>query len=478
MTSILTYHRKTAPYESSWLIVLKILLINDISIALLMELVLRRDVPAVESKFYWWESLQFNIPVLAYALGLSIETICNAFLDRLMDCPVSLGPKPIKHCGTCIEKFYHCSLYQLAWITHCPIHKTELVACKTCASFFKDQKLSNARQQIWTGLCPHLEAFTKFPFPANTLSDAELDVITAWGSSLAGWLIKARSITDEKMLSIIDSPLSAAQIEGHFIYFRYLETAVGQSPLVIPASDYQAQKISLRRLSNRRVPEPLNNDLDPVVCSKSLRRHFYKRYVKSHRRCVNEFKRLGVNHCYALVGVNRCSSSLAYFSWLVTFLNVYTLKDLTDRAINPYSPSRGLHANLDSTSVVGLLLEGWCAFHDIWGAFELYDQIHSAPCDLEVCIGLQRGAEHRVFRHSLRTFVSEDGSGDNHYHVAGGSLLQQSLVRCKGRSDKKMVPGTMRPEDSWGVVNTPRTTIFKLTHQSSYRGGRVMYLYI
>lgn len=61
MPAVLTFHKKMAPYESSWLVMLKALLVNDISLNDLMNLVLKTDAPRNGSKIYWLESHQFNV---------------------------------------------------------------------------------------------------------------------------------------------------------------------------------------------------------------------------------------------------------------------------------------------------------------------------------------------------------------------------------------------------------------------------------
>ncbi len=478
MTGILTYHKKMACYESSWLIFLKALIINDISIKDLISLVVKRHVPIVESQIKWSESFQFNLFALRSTLGLSPQAVDDAFVDRLLISTFSGGTGIVRHCSVCVKHLYHCTLFQLPWITHCPLHHVQLEECKGCSGVFSQNKLGKIRARDWGGICKHLCTFMKPQFPVHTLSNEEVVALFEWGSELTTWLGKSREVADEDTLRIVGVPLAAFDISARFVYWRYLETKVGASPLDISAPAYEASRLSLEPLNRLPKTGSDRERLSVIACFKSLRRHIYSRFVKRHHRCVNEFKRLAVNQCYAIVGPRRCSCAIAYHSWLVSMLNIFTLKDLYDFHINPYAPGSDFFKSIGQSTTIRVLLEAWVAFHDIWGAVELYDQEITEPCDLEVRIRIDCSVGLRRHNLSLRTYRPETGAFANHYYVAAGFLLRQSLDRCNKRPLASMVLDNVRAVDAIGLTNDRREVLFEIVQHSvfSYQKRRYVYL--
>ena len=462
MGSILTYHRKMAEYESSWLIFLKALTINDISLKDFCSLVDKKDVQVRAANFQWAESHQFNLTALCLALGLSSQGLNNSFLDRLLMSSYSARTEVVRHCKECIKKLYHCSLFQLPWITECPVHRVKLDECKACSFIFQDLKLQKIRVKDRTRLCLHLWPFLQDQFPVHRLSEEERSIFLSWGDSFATWFGKARDTSAEDVLQMMAVPLSFHAINNRFVYWRYLEGQVGESPLSISAPRYDVARLSLERLGETNQWTRKANFGQLVACFKSLRRQIYKRFVRPHHRCINKFRGLGLNHYYSLDGSARCSCAMAYYSWLVSAFNLYTMKDLNDQRINPYAPDGKFHQYASGHSILKVLLESWAIFHDQWSMYELHDWGDEAQWDLEVHIRSIRGVE--AYRHSLslRTWDATTGDEKNHYLLSGYFLLQQSLARCRARRGSSLVLGRFPVPDSAGLANVRREILFEL----------------
>lgn len=471
MGGILSYHQKMAGFESSWLILLKALVINEISAGEFISLVVKKQSPPITaSRFRWDESHQFNPTALRSTLRLSSQVFDNAFLDRLLTSSYTAPIALVRHCPECIKNLYHCTLFQIPWITECPVHHVQLLSCKACSSIFKDPKLKALRAKDRSRLCPHVWPFMQSPFPVHLLSDDVCALFSAWGESLVTWFRKSQAIGAEDLLEIISVPLSSHSVKNRFAYWRYLEGQIGTAPLSIPAAGYVTARLTLERLYGSDVWASDTDYLHLVACFKSLRRHIYKKFVKPHRRCINQFRRLKLSEYYALDGNARCSCALAYYSWLVSVFNLYTMQDLNDRYINPYIPSGKFHRYATHSSVGRFLLEAWTAFHDQWGVYELYDWGNDAQCDLEVHIGSERGLALRPLNLSLRTY-SASGAPKNCYFPQGSFLLHQSRTRCKERCGGSLLLKNLNVSDSTGNANIPRQILFELRHHP-YLGSK------
>lgn len=473
MSAILTFHRKIAVYESSWLIFVKALRINDISTRDFISLVAKKQKPqSTLANFDWLHSHEFDVMALSNTLKLPLQTVENAFLDRLGDSPALRSPSAIRHCSECIKNFYHCSLFQLLWLTECPVHHIELKDCRECAKTFKDHKIQTLRGTSDYSICEHLHPFMQVEFPVHTLSDDDCARISAWGDSLVTWFRRAKEINaEDDLLKLISSPLSYHDATNRFSYWRYLEGKVGVAPLAIPAPGYSVDKLSLNCLNSDNVWTREASLRDVVACFKSLRRHLYKKFVRPHRRCINEFKHLDLRGYYSLDGHKRCSCALTYYSWLITTTNLYTMEDIKGdkfRPISAYARGGRFDQYTDNASVGMVLLEAWVIFHDYWAFYELHGWNDPEPTDMLVQLRSVRGFEHKFHSFSLHTRSPGTGDPRNCYFPSGSYLLPRSLARCRSRQGGNMLIKDRKIEIFCSFINTTRETIFEISYNSSH----------
>lgn len=480
MSVILTFHRKMAPYESSWLIFIKSLRINDISLKDFVSMLVNKQKPQITvANFRWLESYDFDVVALSSTLRLPLQIVDNAFLDRLVNSPFLRSPSAVRHCSECIKKFYHCSLFQLLWLTECPVHHVELKDCRECAATFKDHKIKTLRGESNYSICGHLHPFIEEQFPVHTLTEDECARFSAWGESLATWFRRAEEIgAEDDLLKLISSPLSYHDANNRFSYWRYLEGKIGLAPLAIPAPGYSVDKLSLDCLNSDNVWTQETSLGHLVACFKSLRRHLYKKFVRPHRRCINQFNRLNLRGYYALNGHARCSCSLAYYSWLITTTNLYTMEDLKGSefgGISPYARDGRFDRYTDNASVGMVLLEAWVIFHDYWAFYELHGWNDPEPTDMLVQLRSARGFEHKFHNFSLHTRTPGTGAPKNCYFPSGSYLLSRSLARCRTRQGKSLVLTNRKVEVYCDFINMTRETIFEVRYENtSSRKARLL----
>lgn len=472
MASILTYHRKMADFESSWLMLLKALTINDISLRTFYSIITKKELNITSSKLRWNESHQFNSTALSHTLRLSSQFVDNAFLNRLMSSDYAASTALVRHCRTCIDSLYHCSFFQMPWIANCPVHQVELHVCKACSSIFMDRKLNELRSKDGSRLCRHLKPFMQEPFAVHRLSEDACSAFSKWGESLAFWLKRASDIGTEDLHEITSVPLHDHSTRKRFIYWRYLETLIGRAPINIPAPAFDAARLCHESLNEEKIGKK-DVDLEQwVQCFKSLKRHIYKRFVRPHRKCVNQFKRLTLTETRVLDHDARCSCALAYYSWLVTALNLYTMQDLNDRSIKPYAICGKFHRYAATISLRQVLLGSWVTFHDHWASYELDGWQDEAQCDLVVHIRNERSISW-PYNLALMTTHSGKETLKNYYYPSGSFLLQQSLIRCRARRGRRLIWGAFKVQDSDGLLNTFREILFVVRRQGAVRNRRL-----
>lgn len=482
MSVILTFHRKMAAYESSWLIFVKALMINDITLKEFTTLIQKKQIhqPSL-ANLRWLDSGQFDLLALSNTLRLPRRTVQNAFLDQLVYGPLSNSPSAVRHCRECIKNFYHCTFFQFLWLAECPVHQLELKNCTECLRTFQDFKLKALKGEADWGVCKHLSPFMERQFPVHTLSEDACAMFSSWGDSLTTWFRRAMEVSAEDALSkIISSPLSYFDASNRFAYWRYLEGKVGMAPLAIPAPGYSVDKLSFTCLFAENEKDADNTLPHLVACFKSLRRHLYKKYVKPHRYCINQFKRLNVREYYALNGQTRCSCALAYYSWLITTLNLYTMEDLTGWDFtrqSPYAKGRRFDRYSKNVSVRTVLLEAWVIFHDYWAVYELHGWNDTEPADIVAQLRPARGFEHNFAHLSLHTREPETGKPRNCYFPSGGYLLSRSLARCQMRHGMSQVLTDRKLPSPSGLPNVTREIIFEVRYNHE-QPNKIRYLRI
>lgn len=477
MPAVLTFHKKMAPYESSWLVMLKALLVNDISLNDLMNLVLKTDAPRNGSKIYWLESHQFNVSKISHTLSIPLPAVENSFIDILMGSNRPIGPATVRHCRVCIQHLFHSALFQLSWVTHCPIHDAPLVECKNCTSFLRDNSLIKIRNAERGGRCNHLAPFRKQKYPISLLSDIEIDQYTVWARSVVEWLSRAAMVMPGEFARVVSVPLKHWDVKLRFVFWRYLESRVGLAPISIPEVNYEAARAALDL--PHKIPDDGELEYRSSLISgiKSVRRHICRHFLRRHRSCISIVRSLTLNQCNALLSDRRCSCSLAYYCWLVRVFNIYTMRDLRNPRLDPYAEHRRSCPEPRVRDLPGYLLEIWLAFFDIWAGIEIYDAESSDSFEAAILIRANRQFDLIHPNFSLQTRHVDSGQLKNHYFVKADFLLNQSLARCKCRGNGSMIMDYVVADDV-GIPNVPRETLFVLRCHAWHHVRQRRYIYV
>jgi hypothetical protein len=469
MKYVLTFPRLCYLYESAWAIHIRALLINDISLALYYRCVGWKASGISLYQVYWYDSSHFNLDLLSHALSISEKAANTAFLNNVFVSTWNSPDQRVRHCPMCIKQLYHSTWFFFSWLEKCPVHELTLEPCKKCSSVLTPVGI--AKLQSADYVCEHLRPYRGQKFPQPRLDQESALKWDRWSRRMSAWIGRASKVSQLELLDIARAPLTHWSSKSRFLYWRYLETCAGKSPIQL-----NFPKVMVTRV---KFPAPSRDSADGcsnlVACAKALRRYFFRRYVKKHRKCFNEIKRFGVNSCTALLGNRRCSCVLSYYAWMVSFLNVYTMIDLNSAKVNPYAPGSHLYRNVRGLDLRSFLLRGWISFYGAWAGIELCPVVSSKIDYLQVNIRLERGAEYFRPSFSFLLNISETGVSEA-YHISEASLKLPSERRCRLRGSKKMISDGA-PDDS-GIQNVRREEFLIMSFPTDSRRARSLTTYI
>lgn len=431
MKYVLTFPRHVYLYESAWGMQVRLLLINDINLVQYYRLVGSTASGTSLRRVNWFCSKQFNLDSFSYALGISEKAASTAFVDLAFGSPKNHALSEVRHCSMCIEQLFHSTWFFFPWLEKCPIHSLTLQPCKSCSNALTPTGV--ARLQSDEYFCEHLKLYRGEKFPQPKLDHVSALRWDQWNQKITSWINKVMQVSGLHLLEIARNSAAHWSSRPLFIYWRYLENLVGESSI-----DIGFPKVTVARVRMLRMLNDADSSANLVACAKSLRRHVFNLYVKKHKRCHNLIKRFGVSSCSSLVGERRCSCVLGYYTWLVTFLNLYTMADLNSPKINPYSPGGEFYRNTVGLDLRTFLLRGWISFHAAWSAVEFCTDNFSGANTIRVHIRIERGAE--FFRPPYSFFLRKSDSDiEDGYYISHVSLAARSKKRCSFRGSKEMI---------------------------------------
>ncbi len=432
MKYVVTFPRQLQPYESAWGMQVRALSINDISLAQYFRLVGSTTAGNSLSHVNWCCSGQFNLELFSHALGVSEKTARTAFVDLALGSQHLHPVSKVRHCSMCINHLYHSTWFFFPWLEECPIHGVTLQFCKACSTVFTPTTV--ARLQSNGYICAHMSLYRRQKFPQPELDRVSARRWDQWSQQITDWIERAVEVSSLHLLEVARASAAHWSSKPLFIYWRYIETLVGESPISV---DFPKVAVARIRL-NGPVLEEADTCDNLVACAKALRRHIFRRYVKKHKRCYNQIKRFGVSSCSSLLGERRCSCVLGYYTWLVSFLNVYTMADLNSAKFNPYALGAQFYRNTVGLDLRNFLSRGWMSFYGAWSALEFCTNNHSGANMIQVHIRIERGAQ--FFKPTYSFFLQTPGSVvEDGYYISGASLAARSQKRCRLRGTKEMI---------------------------------------
>jgi len=176
------------PFESAWMICAKVMAINLLQWRELKKLI---KIPAEQldsrtNPFIYGRWL--SISKFASLLGEPYNRIEKGFLDSL-GFPESLAYRAgIRHCPKCMDLGYHCSLFNIQALTHCPWHEVPLTSpCDQCTRTVQTSLLHSTSDWLACPACGVRIIDLARPLARDRMSSQQLDDAFARCNQLVEW---------------------------------------------------------------------------------------------------------------------------------------------------------------------------------------------------------------------------------------------------------------------------------------------------
>jgi hypothetical protein len=307
MSRRLIISKPLVPFESIWLIFLKLQFLNKINPSDLFHACLEADqiFPGLWSRSWLVEQKVQKLT------GLAIKSLDSAFTPKGSEgytCDI------VKHCPECLKLRYHCSVFQLNMIEECPWHKVRLEFCRECTSVVKSRGLFRS---ITPGggidfNCGH---FTIAPGEVLLTSvPVELsERIESFCSSLKRWLESTAEVSQFLLPYVhIKKGKGESAVGVKDVALSYLQDQVAETPWPL---DYLRLPLKVIDIGKSRLSTRPASNVDLRACLKSLRRQIRKRYLRKHVNCYRVISQYQVTQSRTICLEQTCPSAMALLIW-------------------------------------------------------------------------------------------------------------------------------------------------------------------
>lgn len=330
-----------APFESAWSVFGKLLSLNAMSPGALYSHI---SLPNMESnKLKFWSSAWIDFDRFGNALNIDQTRLRYGYLDQLgffMPEDYEENVEGIKLCGECIKSGYHCILFQLGFVKHCPWHRQQLrTPCYSCKdSVFKNglRKIKNPEWLGWQSLCGHV-SFNDGKVPlSNSLSEAEEFEINESCIQFMDWWGKVSNCKD--VWKFLSKPRFYRMDLTHLPkYLSAAESIAGICPWYIETPRDEIRTLSWKQPQSTKLKKDDGATQDDTALRKSeldiayrsIRRYIFSRFVRPHRSCWNELSNYKYFNAQRLNSDTACTVAMAYAAWRLSiedFLNIEVFK--------------------------------------------------------------------------------------------------------------------------------------------------------
>ena len=322
-----------APFESSWMIFAKIMILNYLKPPLVWDVI--TDHPSDkknDKKLLLHNSDWINFDRFSVAVGVKPDRLRKGFLDQLGFPHESTDTSDgIRFCPECLAKGYHCSFFNLALIDACPWHGCRLLhACKECAKTiakglmrekgkgqdYDSNLAASGANLIYRSNCDHLRYLPQMNIQPNSFSSDEESGINVACNSLLQWWYTL-NVSQHPYASFARRVFTRWEKDEELI--KCLEVACDiAGPCPWPLRLFP---LPVARCKWRQTADPLlltdyeDKQKYYETVYKSVRRHIFRRCLRKHRSCLVNLMSLTNHKEQYLISSTVCSLALAYISW-------------------------------------------------------------------------------------------------------------------------------------------------------------------
>lgn len=348
-----------APFESAWSIFAKLLALNAVSPARVCSII--ADPMSNSST---WNALDFrdsswvDFNRFSSALGVNENRLRAAFLDQLgfSDRVSMLNQQHrsgIKLCQECLERGYHCVLFELGFVDICPWHyKTLDVPCDSCFTTVFRSGLKRHREKLhecnasempeWQEMsssCGHIHFNDSRVGMLNRLSPDEEKNIALHCTALLRWWMSVSK--NPEIAAYLSQYSFSNDNENHLrAIFSAAELIAGKCPwpVAISRGPVRTQRwVESECAAATTIEELVPHASEWGVAYRSVRRHIFNCFVRPHRDCWNELTSYHRYDARKLDSDTCCPVSLAYAVLRMHVERIRTIDALRSEKLRSHS---------------------------------------------------------------------------------------------------------------------------------------------
>lgn len=307
-----------APYESAWSVFARVMATNYLTWKELRLLVASSTLAATSGSAFL-SAHGIALDRYAAMLGECRDVLETGFLDTLGFPASLLGTRGIRHCPACATAGYHCTLFSLGALTHCPWHRVRLTqSCVRCASAVRTMDPRNLSETITCPACG--TRIVDSAYRIGGVSDQGIrQAAQECCTEITSWW---RAIRDKERVAneLIGDALGAevAEKHGYQIALKWGAVYALSMPPECWVISTSATPATIVRWTGRRCEtenDPETEQMLIVRRYRSVRRQIFRKFVRPHRQCLSfltSTKRINLIH---LDREQACTVCLAFIAW-------------------------------------------------------------------------------------------------------------------------------------------------------------------
>lgn len=309
-----------APYESAWMVFARVMALNCLTWEELRRLLSLPSSNTARSGNDFLSGHWVAFSAYSSLLRERRTVLERGFPDMLGFPRCVSNTRGIRHCPECIRVGYHCTLFAIGALTHCPWHRVPLTrGCARCAMAVRTMDPHTASGGVICSECGTciIDALRGL----TTRADPELCQATEeTGGQIVSWW---RAVCEKEPYAndLLGDALGGAA-QGHHTKLEW-----GGVNALASLPECWQEPVASTPAMIVKWPEPDEaSALDSDAWEKSVIRHYrcvrrqvFRRFVRQHRRCLSILASAQRSDFGCLDREHVCTVCIAYIVWRRAF---------------------------------------------------------------------------------------------------------------------------------------------------------------
>lgn len=358
------------PFESGWSLFHKIKVLNNLKDHELVNLIAKEPVPFRQGRLRdCADSSWIDFDRFSELLEVPAAELRNGFWDQLGITVTRSREYELRLCKMCWEMHrYHCVLFDLIWLRHCPWHGCRLDSPEMTAVSTVNSVQSRGEPPVVP--FDELRTLTAIePTIQHRLIGHILEYLEWWRG------VQARVPEADRLLShLVNTCHGTNQNE---VGLRW-QAGFAQSRMPLPGGtwileDVKASSCCYARVADGGRSKTTADDRNTVrdgtgLCYRSIRRHVFRRYVRRHRTCLARLAHLSRDDLLSLAADGICATCLAYAVWRMSIENLVVVGGLFTRRTTDFTLRLTEPSSANPSDNPSRLSFTYMQFFGIWAA--------------------------------------------------------------------------------------------------------------